>query len=127
VPLLLGGDELGRTQLGNNNAYCQDNELVWFDWSAVDADLLDFTRRLIALRRATPGVPPTALPRRVRPLGAGLVHAGRHAHDLRELGRSQRRCLTIHLDGTSDPDRNEDGTPELDDDFLVLVNGWWEP
>jgi len=37
------------------------------------------------------------------------------------------RCLTIHLDGTSDPDRNEDGTPELDDDFLVLVNGWWEP
>ena len=37
------------------------------------------------------------------------------------------RCLTIHLDGTSDPDRAEDGTPEVDDDFLVLVNGWWEP
>ena len=44
VPLLLGGDELGRTQGGNNNAYCQDNEISWFDWSAVDAGLLAFTR-----------------------------------------------------------------------------------
>jgi len=41
VPLLLGGDEIGRTQQGNNNAYCQDNEITWFDWSAVDEDLLD--------------------------------------------------------------------------------------
>ena len=40
VPMLLGGDELGRTQGGNNNAYCQDNEMTWFDWSTVDADLL---------------------------------------------------------------------------------------
>ena len=54
VPLLLGGDELGRTQRGNNNAYCHDSELSWYDWSAVDAEMLDFTRRLIALRRAHP-------------------------------------------------------------------------
>ena len=61
--MLLGGDEMGRTQRGNNNAYCQDNELSWFDWD-LDADartLLDFTRRLIRLRRRAPGVPPPAV------------------------------------------------------------------
>ncbi|MGN6445120.1 glycogen debranching protein GlgX [Amnibacterium sp.] len=58
VPMLLGGDELGRTQGGNNNAYCQDNEISWYDWSAVDTDLLEFTRRLTALRRAQPALRP---------------------------------------------------------------------
>ncbi|MCS5735228.1 glycogen debranching protein GlgX [Herbiconiux daphne] len=51
VPMVLGGDELGRTQGGNNNAYCQDNEVSWFDWKHVDLELLEFTRSLIALRR----------------------------------------------------------------------------
>jgi isoamylase len=51
VPMLLGGDEIGRTQSGNNNAYCQDNETTWYDWGNVDAGLLRFTRRLIRLRR----------------------------------------------------------------------------
>ncbi len=50
VPMLLGGDELGRTQSGNNNAYCQDNEVSWYDWEHVDEDLLEFTRRLVAMR-----------------------------------------------------------------------------
>ena len=54
VPMMLAGDEIGRTQRGNNNAYCQDNELSWLDWAAVDAEMLDFTRRLVALRRAHP-------------------------------------------------------------------------
>jgi isoamylase len=54
VPMLLAGDEIGRTQEGNNNAYCQDNELSWIDWSAADGDLLAFARRLIALRRRHP-------------------------------------------------------------------------
>jgi glycogen operon protein len=54
VPLILGGDELGRTQQGNNNAYCHDSELSWFDWDAADLDLAAFTRRLIALRRSHP-------------------------------------------------------------------------
>ncbi len=54
VPMLLGGDEIGRTQHGNNNAYCQDNEITWLDWANADKELLDFTRRLIALRRAHP-------------------------------------------------------------------------
>ncbi len=54
VPMLLGGDELGRTQQGNNNAYCQDNAISWFDWSAPDKELTAFTKKLIALRRAHP-------------------------------------------------------------------------
>ncbi|CAN5863841.1 glycogen debranching protein GlgX [soil metagenome] len=51
VPMLLGGDELGRTQWGNNNAYCQDNEISWYDWLNADEGLLEFTSRLISLRR----------------------------------------------------------------------------
>ncbi len=54
VPMLLGGDELGRSQAGNNNAYCQDNELSWFDWERADTGLLAFTRQLIGFYRAHP-------------------------------------------------------------------------
>jgi glycogen operon protein len=58
VPMLLGGDELGRTQRGNNNAYCQDNEISWLDWSLLsqNADLLRFTQRLIRFRKAHPSL-----------------------------------------------------------------------
>ncbi|GAA4267104.1 glycogen debranching protein GlgX [Frondihabitans peucedani] len=58
VPMILGGDELGRTQGGNNNAYCQDNEVSWFDWASVDTDLLAFTTSLISLRRENPALRP---------------------------------------------------------------------
>jgi len=51
TPMLCGGDELGRTQGGNNNAYCQDNEISWFDWARADTDLIAFTIRVLALRR----------------------------------------------------------------------------
>ena len=54
VPMLLGGDEMGRTQDGNNNAYCQDNEMAWFDWSGPDTALLDYTKQLITFRRTRP-------------------------------------------------------------------------
>jgi isoamylase len=54
VPMLLAGDEMGNSQGGNNNAYCQDNEISWLDWDHRDDQLIDFTRRLIQLRRATP-------------------------------------------------------------------------
>ena len=127
VPLLLGGDEMGRTQLGNNNAYCQDNELTWFDWARADRELLEFTRRVIALRKAHPVF------RRRRFL------AGTDAADLRwftpagspmsPAGWSDDSSLAIalYLDGSDAPDRAADGTLLVDDDFLVLVNAWWEP
>lgn len=50
IPMLVAGDEFGRTQKGNNNAYCQDNEISWLNWNGLDAALLDFTKKLIALR-----------------------------------------------------------------------------
>jgi isoamylase len=127
VPMLLGGDERGRTQQGNNNAYCQDNELTWFDWSTGDDDLLAYTRRLIAFRRQHPVF------RRRRFL------AGTEASELgwftftgtpmtaADWGDPGALSLAIYLDGSDDPDRAEDGTPLLDDDFLVLFNAWWEP
>jgi len=59
VPMILGGDELGRTQGGNNNAYCQDNELSWFDWANIDQDLLDFATAVITLRRENPALRPS--------------------------------------------------------------------
>ncbi len=127
VPLLLGGDEIGRTQLGNNNAYCQDNELTWFDWAGADHDLLDYTKRIIALRKAHPVF------RRRRFL------AGTEAAELRwftpaggrmsaaEWADGSALAIALYLDGSAGPDRAADGTPLLDDDFLVLVNAWWEP
>ena len=95
VPLLLGGDEIGRTQQGNNNAYCQDNEITWFDWSAVDEDLLAFTRRLIALRtrtRCSGAAATSPVPR--PPSSAGSPR--RDADDRRRLGRPQR-AVAGHL------------------------------
>ena len=58
VPMILGGDEIGRTQGGNNNAYCQDNEISWYDWENADTTLFDFTRQLIELRRSNPALRP---------------------------------------------------------------------
>jgi isoamylase len=126
VPMLLGGDELGRTQRGNNNGYCQDNPLTWFDWAHVDEDLLAFTRRLIAFRRAHPVF------RRRRFLSgadweqlrwytpAGTIVTGP------EWADPNGRSMAIYLDGADQPDHAADGHELIDDDFLVLVNAWWE-
>jgi isoamylase len=127
VPLLLGGDEFGRTQCGNNNAYCQDNDTTWFGWQAASAPLLDFTRQLIAFRRAHPvfrrrrflaGAEASEL-RWFTPAGTEMT-----AGDWADPGA---RAVALYLDGSDDPDRAADGTPLADDDFLVLVNAWWQP
>src|SRR4029077_13000369 len=54
IPMILGGDEIGRTQQGNNNAYCQDNEISWYDWDRADHELFEFARRVVAIRSAHP-------------------------------------------------------------------------
>jgi glycogen operon protein len=127
VPMLLGGDEMGRTQQGNNNAYCQDNDITWFDWSHPDTELLALVKRLVALRRAHPVF------RRSRFL------AGAEASELRwftpagtemtpdNWSDPSALAIALYLDGYDDPDRASDGTWLVDDDFLVLVNAWWEP
>ena len=82
VPMILGGDELGRTQHGNNNAYCQDNELSWFDWDDVDEDFLDVVPDGHHAAPAAPGVPAAALvpgPPDPRHRGARLVPPRRRA------------------------------------------------
>ena len=127
VPLILGGDELGRTQRGNNNAYCQDNEITWFDWSAVDHDLLHFTQELIALRRRHPvfrrrrySTSKSAADLRwFTPAGTEMI-AGNWSDPV-------ARSVALFIDGSTDPDVGADGTPMTDDDFLMLVNSWWEP
>ena len=104
VPLLLGGDELGRTQQGNNNPYCLDGPLTWFDWAHVDDDLLAFTRQVIAFRLAHPvfrrkrflsGVDPGML-RWYTP--AGTIITGEQWAD------PGARSLAIHLEGQDEPD-----------------------
>ena len=126
IPMLLGGDEIGRTQQGNNNAYCQDNEITWFDWLATDQDLLAFTKRLVAFRKSHP-----VFRRRRFLVGAeasellwftpaGTPMTGADWSDRSSL------AIALYLDGSDDPDRADDGSLMVDDDFLMLVNAWWE-
>jgi glycogen operon protein len=127
VPLLLGGDEFGRSQHGNNNPYCQDNAITWFDWSAMDRELLLFTRRLIALRRTH-----SVFRRRRYLAGTEASELGWHtpsgeAMTGTDWADAGARCVSIYLDGRDAPDRADDGSLLVDDDFLVLVNSWWEP
>ncbi len=130
VPMLLGGDEMGRTQGGNNNGYCQDNEVSWHDWdlSADDADLLDFAAHLIALRRSHP-----VFHRRGffqgRPIhGSGLADIGWFGPDGAEMtaeewtsGRVQAIGMFLNGDQIGEPGPR--GEPVRDDSFLVLLNG----
>jgi isoamylase len=125
VPLLLGGDEVGRSQQGNNNAYCQDNEIAWWDWTAQDLELQQFVRELIALRLAHPVLRRRSFPRHPHtqrfftPAGEPMTDA-----DWRDAGA---KSVALVLSGSVDPDLDDDGEPMLDDDLAVLVNAWWEP
>jgi glycogen operon protein len=127
VPMLEGGDEMGRSQQGNNNAYCQDNEISWFDWTAVDEDLLAFTRGLIDIRKRHHAL------RRHRFVTGALAGdiawytpAGSPMTDS-DWRAGWTRSVVAYIDGSRDPDRDEHGQIMLDDDLLLLVNGWWEP
>jgi isoamylase len=127
VPMLLGGDEMGRTQDGNNNAYCQDNETTWFDWASADTALLDYTRNLIAFRRAHPVFRRRRFLAGTEASELGWFTPGGAPMDGANWADPGARALAIYLDGSGAPDRAEDGTLLTDHDFLVLVNSWWEP
>jgi len=126
VPMLLGGDAVGRTQQGNNNAYCQDNEISWFDWVKVDQSLLDFTSRLVAFRKEHP-----TLRRRQFFQGATLHNS--ETADLcwfdpsgSEMSNEQwdqayAHALTIFLSGHA-IEHNARGELVTDDDLLWMVN-----
>jgi len=132
VPMLLGGDEFGRTQHGNNNAYCQDNELSWFRWDEVDEDLHAFTRRVIRLRRDHP-----VFRRRRwfqgRPLRGeditdiGWLLPGGQPMDDSHWEDSFARSLQVFLNGQGIATPNERGHHIVGDSFLVLFNAHDEP
>ncbi|SEG82104.1 glycogen operon protein [Actinacidiphila yanglinensis] len=133
VPMLSHGDEMGRTQQGNNNAYCQDNELSWVDWEldAERRDLLEFTRRLIALRRGHPvfrrrrffrgGTGPDGGPGDLtwlRPDGREMAHG--------DWGRRDAHAIAVHLNGGAISEPDAHGQAITDDSFLLLFNSHWE-
>ncbi|MEX2133444.1 MAG: glycogen debranching enzyme, partial [Acidimicrobiia bacterium] len=125
VPMLLGGDEMGRTQDGNNNPYAQDNEISWYDWENVDEDLLAFTRRLIALRQKHP----VFRQRRWfqgRPI-RGTVDIAWFRSDGQEMSEEDfhtghRRSLGMYLNGDGIRGRDLRGQHVTDDSFMVVMN-----
>jgi isoamylase len=133
VPMLCGGDEIGRSQQGNNNAYCQDNELSWFDWrfDRSRRDLLAFTRLLIRLRRAHPVF-------RRRQFFYGRRIQGSEVKDLawfRPDGKEMSdedwrepaaRCLGLRLAGDAIEEVDARGERLVDDTFLLLLNAHHE-
>ncbi len=134
VPMICSGDEMGKTQGGNNNAYCQDNELSWLDWSLDERRraLLEFTQRIIALRNEQP-----VLRRRrffsggyVR--GSGLKDIVWFRPDGQELtgedwNRPQARSIGMLLGGDAIPTLDEQGEQIIGDTLLVLTNAYHEP
>ncbi len=132
VPMLLGGDEIGRTQRGNNNAYCQDNEISWFDWESADTCLLEFIRGLIALRREHPVF-------RRKKWFHGRPIRGTQDHDIgwftpdgREMADENweehfARSIGIFLNGDGISSMDERGNRIVDDSFYLLINAHHEP
>jgi len=134
VPMLCGGDEIGRTQRGNNNAYCQDNVLSWFDWrlDRAQGDLLAFTRDLIALRRRHPVLHRRQFfhGRRIR--GSEVKDLTWFRPDGKEMTEedwqnAHTRCLGLRLAGDAQEEVDPRGERIVDDTFLVLLNAHHEP
>jgi len=133
VPMLLAGDELGRTQDGNNNAYCQDNEVSWVDWSLADshADLLEFARELAAFRREHPVF------RRRRFFRGGdggdgladiawLTPSGGEVAD-QDWKTPYARAMMVFLNGDAITEPGPRGEPVRDDTFLILLSANQDP
>jgi isoamylase len=133
VPMLLGGDELSRTQHGNNNAWCQDNELSWFDWE-LDHDqreLLEFTRRLIFMRRHHPVFRRRYFLQGTSVDGSGLPDVWWFRPDGRRMTRRDwedggRRTLGTFLNGDELHETTSRGERIGDESFLLLFNAHYE-
>ena len=133
VPMLTGGDEWGRTQNGNNNAYCQDNEISWFDWERDEKQnqFLEFTRKLIQLRKDHPVFrrPKFFQGRRIR--GSEIrdvmwFNPGGNEMSEEEWTSPFVRCLGMLLSGDTVDVLNFEGEPIRDDTFLLLINAHYE-
>jgi glycogen operon protein len=125
--MLLGGDEIGRTQGGNNNAYCQDNPVSWYDWERADQALLEFTRQLIAFRHAHPVF-------RRRGWFKGRPIKGKRAVDIawfkpdglemteQDWSEWFAKSFSVFLNGDLLRTRDDAGRKIRDDSFLLLFN-----
>ncbi len=132
VPMLLGGDEIGRTQKGNNNAYCHDNELSWLDWDHVDRDLLAFTQQLIAFRHDHPVFRQRTWfrGRPIRGLGVNdICWFGTDGEEMTDQQWQPGGLLTVavFVYGRSIPTPTPRGERIRDDSFFVCFNGDHEP
>ncbi len=123
--MILGGDELGRTQGGNNNAYCQDNEISWYDWSYTDDEFLAWCKRVIALRAEHPVF------RRRRWFHGQLIRGVEDLAWLRPDGEEMTdqdwdtghaRAVGVYMNGASLPTTDAYGERIIDDTFLLLFN-----
>ncbi len=124
IPMLSGGDEQGRTQGGNNNAYCQDNATSWFDWASRDTALFEFTRRLIDLRHRHP-----VFRRRRWLTEAEAAWFRPDGEPMREEDwhRADSRAVVLHLDGGALDEIDEEGRPLRDDSFILIFSAHAEP
>ncbi|MGC0364423.1 isoamylase [Rhodococcus sp. 27YEA15] len=134
TPMLAHGDEMGRTQQGNNNVYCQDSELAWMDWSLADtnADLVEFTRRAIALRAKNPVF------RRRRFFAGRPIRSGDQSRDIAWLTPAGEemtpadwdsgfgKSLAVFLNGDVIPEPNHRGERVTGDSFLLCFNAHYE-
>jgi len=134
VPMICGGDEMGRTQRGNNNAYCQDNEISWVDWnlSKPQQALLAFTKSLIALRQQHPVFRRRRFFQGRRIRGTEVKDISWLRPDGKEMtdedwGKGYVRCLGVRLDGHAIEEKDSKGKPLLDETFLMLLNAHHEP
>jgi glycogen operon protein len=118
-PMLVAGDEIGRTQRGNNNAYCQDNEISWLDWENADSELVEFVRALIALRKRHPGFRRRSYP---NPEDVSWLAPEGRAMSEADWTRPETRTLGMLLLGKRLAERDDRGAPVEDDDLLLLLN-----
>jgi isoamylase len=129
--MLLGGDEFGRSQGGNNNAWCQDNEISWFDWEAVDEELLEFTRRLLQLRREHPVFRRRQYLHGTEEEGSGLPDVWWFRADGRRMTKTDwedggARLLGMFLNGEEIATPGRHGERIVDDSFVLLFNAGHE-
>jgi isoamylase len=132
VPMLLAGDEVGHTQRGNNNAYCQDNEISWLDWENVDLKLLEFTKEIIGFRKEHP----VFLRRKWfqgKPIHGGDVTDlawfrpdGEQMSD-EDWGAGFAKSLGVFFNGDEIPEADAAGRRVLDQSFYLIFNAHWEP
>jgi glycogen operon protein len=135
VPMISHGDELGRTQRGNNNVYCQDNDLSWIDWASVDAELMEFTRSTSALRAAHPvfrrrrffdGRPVRQRGGDALPDIAWFAPDGTEMTD-EDWETGYAKSIAVYLNGQGIPDRDVRGQRVTDDSFVLCFNAHYEP